>query len=183
MLIAEMYPMIKDHMVWQQANSCLSIRRKKTMDIKIEPMTREQMHEMYQAFQMDPMIFDDMELFEQVKNYVYNPEKVDMLYDMRMDEEGSHLFAVMLGDRVIGEVGLRHYSNETKECELSVHMMNDSVKGKGYGNSKPGSGKEHGGDNLSPKDRAIRDANRRDRIAAGLDPDAEPTTYGSDHEF
>ena len=30
------------------------------MDIKIEPMTREQMHEMYQAFQMDPMIFDDM---------------------------------------------------------------------------------------------------------------------------
>ena len=58
------------------------------MDIKIEPMTREQMHEMYQAFQMDPMIFDDMELFEQVKNYVYNPEKMNMLYDMRMDEEG-----------------------------------------------------------------------------------------------
>ena len=71
------------------------------MDIRIEPMTREQMHEMYQAFQMDPMIFDDMELFEQVKNYVYNPEKVDMLYDMRMDEEGSHLFAVMLDDKVI----------------------------------------------------------------------------------
>ena len=69
------------------------------MDIKIEPMTREQMHEMYQAFQMDPMIFDDMELFEQVKNYVYNPEKVNMLYDMRMDEEGSHLFAVMLDDK------------------------------------------------------------------------------------
>ena len=103
------------------------------MNIRIEPMTREQMHEMYQEFTMDPMIFDDMELFEQVKNYVYNPEKVDMLYDMRMDEEGSHLFAIMLDDKVNGEVGLRHYSDETKDCELSVHMMNDSVKGKGYG--------------------------------------------------
>ena len=103
------------------------------MEIRIEPMTREQMHEMYQDFQMDPMIFDDMELFEMAKNYVYNPEKTDMLYDMRIAEEGSHLFAVMLDDKVIGEVGLRHYSDETKECELSVHMMNDSVKGKGYG--------------------------------------------------
>ena len=103
------------------------------MNIRIEPMTREQMHEMYQEFTMDPMIFDDMELFEQMKNYVYNPEKVDMLCDMRMDEEGSHLFAIMLDDKVIGEVGLRHYSDETKDCELSVHMMNDSVKGKGYG--------------------------------------------------
>ena len=37
--------------------------------------------------------------------------------------------------------------------------------------------------NLNPRDLAIREANRRDRIAAGLDPDAEPTTYGSDHEF
>lgn len=37
--------------------------------------------------------------------------------------------------------------------------------------------------NLSPKYRAIREANRRDLIAAGLDPDEEPTTYGSDHEF
>ena len=78
-------------------------------------------------------VSDDMELFEMAKNYVYNPEKTDMLYDMRIAEEGSHLFAVMLGDKVIGEVGLRHYSDETKECELSVHMMNDSVKGKGYG--------------------------------------------------
>ena len=103
------------------------------MEIRIEPMTREQMHEMYKEFTMDPMIFEDMELFEQVKDYVYDPEKVDMLYDMRMAEEGSYLFAVLLDDKVIGEVGLRHYSDETKECELSVHMMNDSVKGKGYG--------------------------------------------------
>lgn len=37
--------------------------------------------------------------------------------------------------------------------------------------------------NLNPRDLAIREANRQDLIAMGLDPDAEPTTYGSDHEF
>ena len=103
------------------------------MNIRIEPMTREQMHEMYRGFTMDPSIFDDMEIFEMAKNYVYDPAKTDALYDMRMAEEGSHLFAVLLDGTVIGEVGLRHFSEETKECELSVHMQNDSVKGLGYG--------------------------------------------------
>lgn len=76
----------------------------------------------------------------------------------------------------------RHFYDWTRR-HIEINGKNeDKNKGKGYGNSKPGSGQEHG-DNLSPKDRAIREANRRDRIAAGLDPDEEPTTYGSDHEF
>ena len=103
------------------------------MDIKIQPMTREQMHEMYRGFTMDPDIFDDMELYEAHKDYVYDPQKVDALFDMRSAEEGSLAFAVMLDNVVIGEVGLRHANTETKECELSVHLQNDSVKNKGYG--------------------------------------------------
>ncbi len=91
------------------------------------------MHEMYQDFQMDPDIFDDMDLYEQAKNYVYRYEPVDMLYDMRVAEEGSQAFTILLDDEIIGEVGLRHFNDETKECELSVHLKNDSVKGKGYG--------------------------------------------------
>ena len=103
------------------------------MNIELQPMTREKMHEMYRDFSMDPDIFMDMELYERVKNYEYNPEKVDALFDMRAEEEGSICFAIMLGDEVIGEVGLRHADPVTKECELSVHMKNDSVKNKGYG--------------------------------------------------
>ena len=76
----------------------------------------------------------------------------------------------------------RHFYDWTRR-HIEINGKNeDKNKGKGYGNSKPDSGQEHG-DNLSPKDRAIREANRRDRIAAGLDPDEEPTTFGSDHEF
>lgn len=91
------------------------------------------MHELYQEFTLDPDIFDDMELYEANKDLAYNPQKVDMLFDMRSGEEGSIAFAVVLDGKVIGEVGLRHFSEETKECELSVHLQNDSVKGKGYG--------------------------------------------------
>ena len=39
----------------------------------------------------------------------------------------------MLDGRVIGEVGLRHADRAKKECGLSIHLQNDSVKNKGYG--------------------------------------------------
>ena len=103
------------------------------MTVELLPMTRERMHEMYRGFTLDPDIFMDMDLYEMKKNYVYDPVKVDALYDMRKSEEGSIVFAIMLDGAVIGEVGLRHFSSDSKECELSVHMQNDAVKGKGYG--------------------------------------------------
>ncbi|MBO4360347.1 MAG: GNAT family N-acetyltransferase [Eubacteriaceae bacterium] len=103
------------------------------MDIELLPMTRERMHELYRGFEFDPDIFDDMELYGRNRNYVYDPAKVDALYDMRADEKGSIAFAVTLNGAVIGEVGLRHADEETKECELSIHLRNDSVKNLGYG--------------------------------------------------
>ena len=103
------------------------------MSISLQPMTRERMRELYRGFSFDPAIFADMELFEKVKDNPYNEQKVDALFDMREAEEGSRAFAVMLDGRVIGEVGLRHADPLTKECELSVHLQSDAVKGKGYG--------------------------------------------------
>ncbi len=91
------------------------------------------MHEIYRGFVFDPDIFEDMSLYEKNRNYVYDEAKVDALFDMRAAEEGSVAFAVTLGGCVIGEVGLRHFSGETRECELSIHMQNDSVKNRGYG--------------------------------------------------
>ena len=120
------------------------MRRKK--DVELLPMTRERMHELFRDFSLDPDIFADMSLYEQKKNYVYDPEKVDALFDYVYDpekvdalfdrrnaEEGSIAFAIMLDGAVIGEVGLRHFNEEDKECELSIHLQNDRVKGLGYG--------------------------------------------------
>lgn len=103
------------------------------MEITLQPMTRERMHALYRGFVFDPVIFIDMELYETAKTRPYDPQKVDALFDMREAEEGSIAFAVMLGDAVIGEVGLRHFNPETKDCELSIHLQSDAVKNRGYG--------------------------------------------------
>ena len=103
------------------------------MDISLQPMTRERMRKLYRGFAFDPAIFADMELFEKVRDNPYNEQKVDALFDRREAEEGSRAFAVMHGCRVIGEVGLRQADPVTKECELSVHLQSDAVKGKGCG--------------------------------------------------
>ncbi len=96
-------------------------------------MTRELMHEMYREFVCDPAIFTDPELFERAKQYQYDAEKTDKFFDMRSAEPNSQCFAVLLEDEVIGEIGLRHIQDEKRECELSVHLKNDSVKNRGYG--------------------------------------------------
>lgn len=102
------------------------------MNIELQPMTRARMHELYRGFSFDPDTFMDMSLYEKYKVYQYDAQKVDALFDRRA-QENSVAFAVMLDGCVIGEVGLRHIDADRRECELSVHLQNDSVKNKGYG--------------------------------------------------
>lgn len=52
---------------------------------------------------------------------------------MKESDTSRRLFAIMLGDRVIGELQLKRIDYDKKECTLSIHMQNDAVKGKGYG--------------------------------------------------
>jgi hypothetical protein len=74
-------------------------------------------------------------------------------------------------------------ANEIDQDGHTTETKTAKQKGQSNGNDNTRSGQGHGYDGLSPKDRAIREANRRDRIAMGLDPDPEPTTYGNDFEF
>ena len=103
------------------------------MKIELKLMTRERMHEFYRGFAMDPDLFADMELYEKVRDFRYDPGKVDARFDRRMGEADSVSFAVTLGGRVIGEVVLKHVDADKKECELSIHLQNDSVKNRGFG--------------------------------------------------
>ena len=103
------------------------------MDIQLAPMTREYMHELFRDFVYDPDIFQDLSLYEQAKNGGYDPKRADALFDSRSGKEDRRSFAVLLGDRVIGEVELKHIDPKERTCELSIHLQNDAVKNKGYG--------------------------------------------------
>lgn len=103
------------------------------MDIRLAPMTREYMHELFQGFVYDPDISQDMALYEKTRNSVYDPQKVDALFDKHSREEDRRSFAVLLGERVIGQVDLKHIDPEERTCELSIHLKSDAVKNRGFG--------------------------------------------------
>ena len=93
--------------------------------VSLKPMTRQMCHEFYQDFQIDPAIGHYYE-------YIYTPEIADSYFE-RNSVPGKKLFAIMVENRIIGEVKLKKIDNQARECSMGIHLQNDSVKGKGYG--------------------------------------------------
>lgn len=98
-------------------------------EISLCIMTRELCHELYKGWENDPAIYMDMDLFTQ---YKYDENAVNRYFESRQNPSRV-LFAIMRGDRPIGELQLKRIDWKKKECTLSIHMQNDTVKGHGYG--------------------------------------------------
>lgn len=98
-------------------------------NIYLYVMTRELCHEFFKNFENDPDIFMDMDLFSK---YEYDKSAVDKYFDSKQNPNRV-LLAVMKDDKPIGEIQLKNIDNRSKECTLSIHMQNDTVKGQGYG--------------------------------------------------
>lgn len=97
--------------------------------ISLQIMTRELCHDLYKGWINDASIYMDMKLF---KPYTYNEDAVNRYFESKQDVSRV-VFAIMLDAEVIGELQLKQIDRDRKECTLSIHMQNDSVKGKGYG--------------------------------------------------
>ena len=98
-------------------------------EISLCIMTRELCQELYRDWQNDPAIYMDMDKFEP---YRYNKAIVDRYFDSKQSPSRI-LFAIMKDSKPIGELQLKQIDRERKECTLSIHLQNDSVKGHGYG--------------------------------------------------
>ena len=92
-------------------------------------MTRELCHELFKSWENDPAIYADMALFSP---YQYDKSTVDQYFDSKQNSSRV-LFAIMRDGRPIGELQLKQIDMEIRECTLSIHMQNDTVKGQGYG--------------------------------------------------
>lgn len=92
-------------------------------------MTRELCHELYKGWDNDPAIYRDMDLFAP---YHYDKNTVNQYFDAKQNLSRV-LFAIMKDGTPIGELHLKRIDRERKECTLSIHMQNDTVKGLGYG--------------------------------------------------
>ena len=98
-------------------------------EISLCVMTRELCHELFNGWENDPAVYVDMSLFSQ---YKYDKNAVDRYFDSKQNPSRV-LLAIMKEGKPIGELQLKQIDMQSKECTLSIHMQNDSVKGKGYG--------------------------------------------------
>lgn len=97
--------------------------------VTLQKMTRELCHTLYRDWQNDASISMDLSQF---KPFDYQEAAVDAYFDSK-NEPTRRLFAIMLGDRPIGELQLKQIDWEKAECTLSIHLQNDTAKGKGFG--------------------------------------------------
>ena len=93
--------------------------------VSLKPMTRQMCHEFYKDFQNDPAIGHYYE-------YVYTPEIADRYFDNNIAPDRK-LFAIMVGNRIVGECKLKNIDLQKQECSMGIHLQNDAVKEKGYG--------------------------------------------------
>ena len=93
--------------------------------VSLKPMTRQMCHEFYKNFQNDPAIGHYYE-------YVYTPEIADRYFDNNSVVDRK-LFAIMVGDKIVGECKLKNIDLQKRECSMGIHLQNDADKGKGYG--------------------------------------------------
>ena len=93
--------------------------------VSLKPLTRQMCHEFYQNFQNDLAIGHYYE-------YVYTPEIADRYFDTNSVTDRK-LFAIMVGDQIVGECKLKNIDFKKRECSMGIHLQNDAVKEKGYG--------------------------------------------------
>ncbi len=98
-------------------------------EISLCIMTRELCHELFRNWENDPAIYADMALF---KAYQYDEAAVNRYFDTKQNPSRV-LLAIMKDGAPVGEIQLKQIDFERKECTLSIHMQNDTFKGRGYG--------------------------------------------------
>jgi RimJ/RimL family protein N-acetyltransferase len=65
--------------------------------------------------------------------YIYDKEKVDKYYHDRAFDPARRLFAVYDQSKVIGEIQIKRIDFKKLCGTLSVALVNDAVKGRGFG--------------------------------------------------
>ncbi len=93
--------------------------------IVLKPYTLERCHEFYKDYISDPAMTYD--------NYIYDKDEVDTYFQNKVLDTKRRFFAICYDNKVIGEIQLKRIDFERLCGTLSIHLVNDTVKGKGFG--------------------------------------------------
>lgn len=93
--------------------------------IILVPYTIERCHEFFKDYVADPAMTYDA--------YIYDKEKVDRYFQNKVLDASRLFFAICHNGKTIGEIQIKRIDTEIQCGTLSVLLVNDSFKGKGYG--------------------------------------------------
>lgn len=93
--------------------------------IVLMPYTLERCHEFFIDYVSDSAMTYD--------TYIYDKEKVDRYYQNKVLDVSRCFFAICFNEKTIGEIQIKRIDTEKQCGTLSIHLVNDSFKGKGYG--------------------------------------------------
>lgn len=93
--------------------------------INLVDCNKELWHEFYKNYVSDSMMENT--------TYVYNYENVENNYYLKTNDTTRQYFFIFIEKKVIGQICLKHIDREKETTEIGIALINDSVKGKGYG--------------------------------------------------
>lgn len=93
--------------------------------VTLELYTRKQCHDFYKGYKADGQMTYDV--------FNYDENIVDKFYDVKSSEPNRKIFAILVDERVVGEIQLKYIDLAKSQATLSIILRDDSVKGKGYG--------------------------------------------------
>jgi|SRR5690554_3286703 len=94
-------------------------------NLELRKFTRTTWNDFYKNYNFDPMMEDEP--------YLYDEEKVNLNFDVRMADTTREYFAICNDEKIIGQIYLKHINKEKKSAEFGVALINNSVKNKGLG--------------------------------------------------
>lgn len=89
------------------------------------PYTIVRCHEFYKEYVADPAMT--------YETYTYDVEEVNKYFQNKVLDSSRLFFAISHNDKTIGEIQIKQIDLEKLCGTLSVHLVNDSFKEKGYG--------------------------------------------------
>lgn len=93
--------------------------------VSVKTCTIELWHELYRNYVPNPMM--------DTTPYTYDYEKAEKAFYTRTADVTRLYFVIILNSKVIGDIYLKHINQDEKTAEFGVALIDDSVKGKGYG--------------------------------------------------
>lgn len=93
--------------------------------ISLKTCTIESWHDFYRNYIIDPMMDDTL--------YLYDYERVEKNYHLKTTDTTRQYFSIICEEKVIGIIYLKHINKEKMTTEFGITLIDDSVKGKGYG--------------------------------------------------